>query len=172
LAVNERPGADDSKRVATQDCCSLGRYSSSPIANRTIHRQLFIRGLHGIGHRITELGAEFKVQRILRLGISNHRLRFDFHQHLRRNQRAYLHQLTSPGESRGKNSPWALPIFSQSAMLITNILVRTTSFNVAPALCNADSMFLRSLYGLGIRIANANDLAIGRRWPWSRRHAR
>src|ERR1700723_1026311 len=45
------------------------------------------------------------------------------------------------GRMSRKNSPCALPIFSQSAMLMTNIRVRTTSFNVAPAFFRAASIF-------------------------------
>ena len=48
------------------------------------------------------------------------------------------------GRMSRKNSPCALPIFSQSAMLITYMRVRTTSFNVAPAFFKADSMFFRT----------------------------
>ena len=42
-----------------------------------------------------------------------------------------------------KNSPWALPIFSHSAMFTTNILVLTTSERLAPALESAASIFRR-----------------------------
>jgi len=46
------------------------------------------------------------------------------------------------GRIAPKYSPCARPTFSHSAMLVTNIRVRTTSFNPAPALINAASIFL------------------------------
>ncbi len=45
------------------------------------------------------------------------------------------------GRIAPKNSPCALPINSQSAMFVTKIRVRTTSFNPAPAFTSAASMF-------------------------------
>jgi hypothetical protein len=45
------------------------------------------------------------------------------------------------GRIAAKNSPCARPIFSHSAMFVTKILVRTTSFNPAPAFASAASMF-------------------------------
>src|SRR5579863_4700164 len=47
------------------------------------------------------------------------------------------------GRMSRKNSPCALPIFSHSAMLVTYIRVRTTSFMLAPAFFKALSMFFK-----------------------------
>ena len=47
------------------------------------------------------------------------------------------------GRMSRKNSPCAFPTFSQSAIFVRNILVRTTSFNVAPAFSNACRTFFR-----------------------------
>ena len=44
------------------------------------------------------------------------------------------------GRISPKNSPWARPAFSHSAMLVTKMRVRTTSFRVAPALASAASI--------------------------------
>ncbi len=46
------------------------------------------------------------------------------------------------GRMSRKNSPCARPTFSHSAMLVTYMRVRTTSFKEAPARSSADSMFL------------------------------
>src|SRR5713226_2584091 len=46
------------------------------------------------------------------------------------------------GRISPKNSPCARPTFSHSAMFVTKMRVRTTSFKLAPAFASAASMFL------------------------------
>src|ERR1019366_8072728 len=57
--------------------------------------------------------------------------------------RAVIAIMVLAGRMSRENSPWAFPTFSQSAMLVRNTRVRTTSFSEAPARSSARSMFLR-----------------------------
>ena len=56
--------------------------------------------------------------------------------------RAVIAIMVLAGRMSRKNSPCAFPTFSQSAMLVRNTRVRTTSFNEAPARSSARSIFL------------------------------
>ena len=59
-----------------------------------------------------------------------------------------------------KNSPCARPILSHSAMFVTKMRVRTTSFKPAPAFFSADFDVLNRLHGLCVGIADADDFAV------------
>ncbi len=64
------------------------------------------------------------------------------------------------GRMSPKNSPCALPIFCHSAMFVTNIRVRTTSFILAPAFCQSALDVFQSLHGLGVGVSHAHYLAV------------
>ena len=51
--------------------------------------------------------------------------------------RAVIAIIVLAGRMSRKNSPWTFPTFSQSAMLVRNTRVRTTSFSEAPARSSA-----------------------------------
>ena len=55
--------------------------------------------------------------------------------------KALMPSMLVAGRISPKTSPCALPTFSQSAMLVTNIRVRTTSLSDAPARVSARSIF-------------------------------